>query len=334
MIFTITPLVQEAKTKRQWLRTFGIFTAALVLVLGAFGAAMAWAGAAVAAKVTTPWAREAIASIALTVVGVLALVVALGELGVIRPLLPQVRTVPTGPGTSSLSRRALIIALAFGATMAIFSPLSAYAVTLMAYGLGLVVPLRRRHADGARRPPDPGLAGTCEAGGRCRSRRRWRLHALDVDAARDLGPLLHARLAQRATHLRAPPRLRPGARRLRAPRARDARRRANHDRRHQRLARPDRAGQRRRGRSDAPGWRRRRAQGLLQRRARDESRRHAGGHGRRRVRRHAAAVGVLRRRPRRAGREPDGHRRRYAGQSQLRPGRWPPARADGARPLP
>ena len=153
MIFTITPLVQEAKTKRQWLRTFGIFTAALVVVLGAFGAAMAWAGAAVAAKVTTPWAREAIASIALTVVGV----VALGELGVIRPLLPQVRTVPTGPGTSSLSRRALIIALAFGATMAIFSPLSAYAliigwvaasqspwlgaVTLMAYGLGLVVPL-------------------------------------------------------------------------------------------------------------------------------------------------------------------------------------------------
>src|SRR6266478_5869290 len=106
MIFTITPLVQEAKTKRQWLRTFGLFTAALVLVLGAFGAAMAWAGAAVAAKVTTPWAREAIASIALTVVGV----VALGELGVIRPLLPQVRTVPTGPGTSSLSRRALIIA--------------------------------------------------------------------------------------------------------------------------------------------------------------------------------------------------------------------------------
>ena len=45
MIFTITPLVQEAKTKRQWLRTFGIFTAALVVVLGAFGAAMAWAGA-------------------------------------------------------------------------------------------------------------------------------------------------------------------------------------------------------------------------------------------------------------------------------------------------
>src|SRR2546425_12667655 len=157
MIFTITPLVQEAKTRRQWLRTLGIFTGALLVVLGAFGAAMAWAGAAVAAKVTTPWAREAIASIALTIVGLLALMVALGELGVIRPLLPEVRTVPTGRSTSSLSRRALIIALAFGATMAIFSPLSAYAliigwgaarespwlgaITLMAYGLGLMVPL-------------------------------------------------------------------------------------------------------------------------------------------------------------------------------------------------
>jgi cytochrome c biogenesis protein CcdA len=157
MIFTITPLVQEAKTRRQWLRTFGIFAGALVVVLGAFGAAMAWAGAAVAAQVTTPWAREAIASIALTVVGVLALVIALGELGIIRPLLPEVRTVPTTRGTSSLSRRALVIALGFGATMAIFSPLSAYAliigwiaarqspwlgaITLMAYGVGLVLPL-------------------------------------------------------------------------------------------------------------------------------------------------------------------------------------------------
>jgi len=157
MIFTITPLVQEAKTRRQWLQTFGIFAGALVVVLGVFGAAMAWAGAAVAAKVTTPWAREVIASIALTVVGVLALVIALGELGIIRPLLPEVRTVPTVTGTSSLPRRALVIALAFGATMAIFSPLSAYAliigwiaarqspwlgaITLMAYGVGLVLPL-------------------------------------------------------------------------------------------------------------------------------------------------------------------------------------------------
>src|SRR2546427_281776 len=104
-----------------------------------------------------PWYPPARCPLLLTIVGLLALMVALGELGVIRPLLPEVRTVPTGRSTSSLSRRALIIALAFGATMAIFSPLSAYAlvigwvaarqspwlgaITLMAYGLGLVVPL-------------------------------------------------------------------------------------------------------------------------------------------------------------------------------------------------
>src|SRR5207245_1027790 len=65
MIFTITPLVQEAKTKRQWLRTFGIFTAALVVVLGAFGAAMAWAGDGVGARVMTTWAVTAVATLRL-----------------------------------------------------------------------------------------------------------------------------------------------------------------------------------------------------------------------------------------------------------------------------
>src|SRR5215813_10397825 len=109
MIFTITPLVQEAKTRRQWLQTLGIFTAALLVALGAFGAAMAWAGAAVAAKVTTPWAREAIASIVLTIVGVLAIVLALGELGLIRPLLPEVRTVPAAGSVRGRPRRTLVI---------------------------------------------------------------------------------------------------------------------------------------------------------------------------------------------------------------------------------
>jgi cytochrome c biogenesis protein CcdA len=160
MIFTIAPLVQEAKSKRQWLATLGLFTGALLLVLALFGAAMAWAGSAIAAQVTTPWAREVIASLALTVLGALALAIALGELGLIRPLLPRVMTVPgaaSAAATWSLPRRAIVIALVFGVTMAIFSPLSAYAlmigwvaaqqspwlgaVTLAAYGLGLVVPL-------------------------------------------------------------------------------------------------------------------------------------------------------------------------------------------------
>lgn len=158
MIFTITPLVQEAKTRRRWMAALGLFTGALLAVLGVFGAAMAWAGSAVAAQVTTPWAREATASVALSVLGLLALVIALGELGLARPLLPRLTAAPAptaAPG--SLRRRSLALALGFGATMAIFSPLSAYALvigwvaaqqsawlgalTLMAYGLGLMVPL-------------------------------------------------------------------------------------------------------------------------------------------------------------------------------------------------
>src|SRR2546422_11065489 len=111
MIFTITPLVQEAKTKRQWLRTFGIFTAALVVVLGVFGAAMAWAGSAMAAKVTTPWAREAIASVTLSGLGLLALAIALGELGLARPLLPRLTTAPAaGAPTGRPTPPALAVA--------------------------------------------------------------------------------------------------------------------------------------------------------------------------------------------------------------------------------
>ncbi|MBI4635863.1 MAG: hypothetical protein HY727_05885 [Candidatus Rokubacteria bacterium] len=156
MIFTITPLVQEARTRRRWAVTLGIFTGAFLAVLGLFGAAMAWAGAAVAARVTTPHAREVIASVALSLLGLLALAMAAGELGLTRPLLPGGGTAGRAP-EGRLARRALVIALAFGATMAVFSPLSTYALvigwvaaqqsawlgamTLMAYGLGLMVPL-------------------------------------------------------------------------------------------------------------------------------------------------------------------------------------------------
>lgn len=154
MIFTIAPLVQEAKTTRRWLITLGTFTGALLLVLGLFGAGMTWAGTSLAARVTTPYAREVIASLALTGVGLVALAIALGELGVTRRLLPRATAAPTATG---LAWWPFIVAVGFGATMAIFSPLAAYALvigwvaaqqsvwlgaaTLMAYGLGLVVPL-------------------------------------------------------------------------------------------------------------------------------------------------------------------------------------------------
>src|SRR5688500_14717780 len=99
MIFTIAPLVQEAKTTRRWLATLALFTAVLIAVLGVFGAAMTWAGAAVAAQVTTPYMREVIASLVLTLLGIVALVSALGELGLARPLLPRITSVPGGSGS-------------------------------------------------------------------------------------------------------------------------------------------------------------------------------------------------------------------------------------------
>src|SRR3989442_10179976 len=107
MIFTIAPLVQEAKTRRRWMAVLGLFTGALLAVLGVFGAAMAWAGSAMAAKVTTPWAREAIASVTLSGLGLLAPAVALRELGLARPLLPPLTTAPAeGAPPRTLTPRA------------------------------------------------------------------------------------------------------------------------------------------------------------------------------------------------------------------------------------
>jgi cytochrome c biogenesis protein CcdA len=157
MIFVIAPLVQEASTRRRWLVTLGVFTGSMLLVLGGFGAAMAWTGTAAASRVTTPFARELIASLMLTAVGLLSVAVALGELGLTRSLLPRLTSAPDLAALGSLKPRSMALALAFGATMAIFSPLATYAlvigwvasrgsawlgaVTLMAYGLGLTVPL-------------------------------------------------------------------------------------------------------------------------------------------------------------------------------------------------
>ena len=115
-----------------------------------------------------------IASIALTVVRLLALLTALGEFGLARPLLPRITTLPGAQGRGGLNRRAIAIALTFGGTMAIFSPLSTYAlvigwvaarrsawlaaVTLAAYGLGLMLPLAILGRLAARRSEQAGLA--------------------------------------------------------------------------------------------------------------------------------------------------------------------------------
>src|SRR3989442_6566194 len=123
MIFTIAPLVQEANTRRRWMATLGVFTGVLIVTLAVFGAAMAWAGSTVVAAVTGAWAREAIASVVLTILGLMALALAAGELGLSRSWLPRVTT-PPGPSPAGLRRRTLALAPGFGSTMAIFSPLS------------------------------------------------------------------------------------------------------------------------------------------------------------------------------------------------------------------
>jgi len=148
---------------------------------------------------------------ALTILGVLALVIALGELGVIRPLLPEVRACTSG-GAGSLSRRALIIALA-SADDGHLSPLSAYALISAGGGapdpwLGAIsswpmawvhVPLAVRTAGAWPDAPRSSRSVRLVGGG---ARRRRRIPALDVDV-RATGALLPGLLAQRAARARS-----------------------------------------------------------------------------------------------------------------------------------
>lgn len=138
-----------------------------------FGAVVAWAGSTIVAAVMTRWAREAIASVVLAAIGATALGLAAGELGLWRSWLPRV-SAPAGSSAGGLGPRPWVLALGFGATMAIFSPLPTYALllgwvaarqsaglgalTLASYGLGLMIPLAIAGTVAARRDPTAGEA--------------------------------------------------------------------------------------------------------------------------------------------------------------------------------
>src|SRR6266508_1113221 len=83
------PRVQASQSKGEWLKTTAVLTASMVLVTGVWGAIIAAVGGAFAATVgTTKFQGEAM-RVVLPITGALMLIVALGELGVVRRLLPD-----------------------------------------------------------------------------------------------------------------------------------------------------------------------------------------------------------------------------------------------------
>ena len=155
------PLVQAARNKREWLKTVAVLGLSSVLVAALFGAILGAPSSLLAGTVGSRRTMSLIMQMALVVTGVLMMVVALGELGLIRRLLPSLRFTPVpaeeaaSGSTRGLYRRAAVVGLGMAGTfgicctqplylallvyVAVVGSMAYGALALGAYGLGLVV---------------------------------------------------------------------------------------------------------------------------------------------------------------------------------------------------
>ena len=153
------PLVQAAQDKRDWLKVVGVLTVSIVLVTTVFGAILGAPASALAGIVGSKRTMGLIMQSTLVITGSLMLVIALGELGLIRRLLPEVRFDPRPAegagalGTHRTYRRAAVLGVTMAATFGITCTKPLYlallvyvalvgsvaygALTLGAYGLGM-----------------------------------------------------------------------------------------------------------------------------------------------------------------------------------------------------
>ena len=157
--FAALPLVQAARTNREWLKTVAVLVLCMVAVTALFGVLVSAPASLLAGIIGSRRTMAQLMQPTLVVTGILMIVVALGELGLIRRLLPRVHFTPAPvgvPGEMSPRtryRRAAIMGLWMAATFGIICPKPLYlallvyvavvgsaaygALALGAYGLGL-----------------------------------------------------------------------------------------------------------------------------------------------------------------------------------------------------
>jgi cytochrome c biogenesis protein CcdA len=157
--FAALPLVQTARDNRDWLKTVAVLGLCMVAVTALFGVLVSTPASLLAGIIGSRRTMSQIMQPTLVVTGILMIVVALGEIGLIRRLLPRVHFTPApvgGPAELSPRtryRRAAIMGLWMAATFGIICPKPLYlallvyvavvgsaaygALALGAYGLGL-----------------------------------------------------------------------------------------------------------------------------------------------------------------------------------------------------
>jgi hypothetical protein len=85
----VLPLLQSTRDRRDWVQTAAILVLGMVLVCAVWGAIVGAPAAALAGTVGSRRVMGMVMQPVLTIVGLLMLVIALGELGLIRRLLPD-----------------------------------------------------------------------------------------------------------------------------------------------------------------------------------------------------------------------------------------------------
>jgi cytochrome c biogenesis protein CcdA len=157
------PLVQAARDKRDWLKMALALTGGMVVVTALFGAIVGGAGGAFAGLGASSRPMSLVMKPVLIVMGLLMLIVALGEFGLVRRLLPELHPAQSlqesspNPGTGSPYRRAAVLGVLNAATFGVictrptYLTLLAYiavvgsigygVVALAAYGVGLASPI-------------------------------------------------------------------------------------------------------------------------------------------------------------------------------------------------
>jgi cytochrome c biogenesis protein CcdA len=157
------PLVQVARDKRDWLKTALVLMGGMVVVTALFGAIVGGVGGAFAGLGASARPMALVMKPVLIGMGLLMLIVALGEFGLVRRLLPELHPAQdlgeagSVPVNGNRYRRAatlgVIIAATFGVvcTRPTYLALLAYiavvgsvgygVVALAAYGIGLASPI-------------------------------------------------------------------------------------------------------------------------------------------------------------------------------------------------
>ena len=158
-VLAVMPLLEATRDKRDFLRVASVLVLSMVLVCALWGAVVGMPAAALAGTVGSRRVMGLIMQPVLTIVGLLMLLVALGELGLFRRLLPDFHFPERAvQGAADLSERSsyrpvLILGISMAATfgivcnrplylallvyVAVIGGLGHGALTLGAYGFGL-----------------------------------------------------------------------------------------------------------------------------------------------------------------------------------------------------